>query len=141
MLHELSFNYRECSALSGLALWALLWATAGTVVRSVSARWRVRADWDTGRTAAADGEEMRSRQVAGCVASTGLLWCCGEVERWTLYSLLCQDRLALLDASSFLKYNRQITPSGWMLGWLECPPFILIAHHRPGLPLASQQIW
>jgi len=61
-------------------------------VRSVSARWRVRADGDTGRTAAADGEEMRtdrkqemrSRQFAGCVAGTGLRWCHGEVERWTL---------------------------------------------------------
>ena len=60
--------------------------------------------------------QERSRQVAGCAASTGPLWCHGEVEHCTLYSLLCLGRLALLDASSFLKCNRQITPSDWMLG-------------------------
>ena len=81
-------------------------------------------DGDTGQMAAAEDKEMRtcrkqeirSRLVAGCVVSTSPLRCHDEVECYTLYSLLCWDRLALLDASSFLKYNRQITPSDWMSG-------------------------
>jgi hypothetical protein len=38
VLRELSFHFRECNVLSGLASWAPLAAAAGTVMRSLSAR-------------------------------------------------------------------------------------------------------
>ena len=42
VLRELSFNFRDCNVLSGLALWAPLGAAAGMVMRSVSARCKAR---------------------------------------------------------------------------------------------------
>ena len=107
-------------------------------------RWRHRPDGGGSQRRVAHRQEaqMSSRQIVGCSANTGPLWCRGEVEHCTLYSLLRWDRLALLDASSsFLKCNGKITPSDWMPSWSECPPLILIARHRHGLPLACRQMW
>ena len=67
MLRELSFNFRDCNLLSGLASWAPLGAAAGTVKRSVSGD-VVRVDGGTGWTAAAGGDEIASAGSRRCVA-------------------------------------------------------------------------
>ena len=150
MLRELSFHFRECNVLSGLASWAPLAAAAGTVMRSLSARCKA------GQMAAPAGRlqqtVMRCAPAGsrGCVADRSpVAWQTqsAKVSWWRimLYTLL----LAVPGQVSpswcfffffffffFLKCVRQITPSE-LLGLLEGPPFILVARRRPGLPLAS----
>ena len=147
MSRELSFNFCECNALSGLALWAPLGAAAGTAMCSVSVRCKA------GQMVAPAGRLQQTVircVLAGtrCVADRSpVAWQAqsAKVSWWRilLYTLL----LAVPGQVSpswcfffffffFLQCVRQITSSKWF-GLSECPPFILVACRRPALPLVS----